>query len=84
MVRRELVPFILSPNRTCRTIMLSVTAAMDMPKERAILSMILSRVKKTKVQAKPGTKNTSINPKIALMIGRRSAQGITELSKSMP
>jgi hypothetical protein len=83
MVRRELVPLILSPNSKCRAIMLSVTTAMDMPKERAILSRILKRLKKTNVQAKPGTKNTSINPRIALMVGRRSAQGITELSSSM-
>jgi len=83
MVRRELVPLILSPNSKCRAIMLSVTTAMDMPKERATLSRILKRLKKTNVQAKPGTKNTSINPRIALMVGRRSAKGITD-SNSWP
>lgn len=55
--------------------MLSVTAAIDRPKERAILSMMLARLKKTSVQAKPGKKNTSMNPRIALRVGRRSRKG---------
>jgi len=39
---------------------------------------MFTRLKKTSVQAKPGTKNTSINPRIALRVGRRSAKGITD------
>jgi hypothetical protein len=80
IIRRELAPVIIIPNSTCRTMMLSVTVAIDRPKERAILSTIFTRLKKTSVQAKPGTKNTMINPRIALMVGRRSAKGITDSS----
>jgi len=75
IISRELRPVILTPINTFRTRMLSVTNAMDRPKERAILSMIFTCLKKTSVQAKPGRKKTSIKPRIALMAGNFSRKG---------
>ena len=80
IMRRELNPVTLIPSSTFRTIMLSETKAIDRPKERTILSMIFTRLKKTSVQAKPGRKKTSINPRIARMVGKRSRKGMANSS----
>ena len=77
IIRMELNPVILILSSTFRVRILSVTRAMDKPKESAILSMILTRLKKTSVQAKPGAKKTNINPRIALTMGMRSRKGKT-------
>ena len=91
IIRTELNPVILTPISLFKENMLSVTTAIDSPKERASLSMILICLKKTSVQAKPGKKKTNINPRSALMKDRRSRKGITnskssliEVSQSMP
>ena len=55
--------------------MVSVTTAIDSPKERTTLSTTFIRLKKTNVQAKPGKKNTSMKPKAALMMGTLSRKG---------
>jgi hypothetical protein len=55
-----------------KTRMLSVTTAMDKPKERTILSRTSICLKKTSVQAKPGTKNTKMKPRIPLMTDKDS------------
>jgi len=75
IISRELNPVILIPSSTFKARILSVTRAMDKPKERTILSITLTRLKKISVQAKPGRKKTSINPRIALMKGKRSRKG---------
>ena len=66
IVSRELSPVILIPSSTFRARILSVTKAMDKPKERTILSMTFTCLKKISVQAKPGRKNTRMNPIVAL------------------
>ena len=90
IIRAELKPVILTPISLFRERRLSVTIAMDSPKERAILSMTLICLKNTSVQAKPGKKKTNINPKSALMMGKRSRKGranwkssLTGVSQSM-
>jgi len=75
IMRIELNPVILIPTSRFKEIRLSVTIAIDSPKERAILSMIFICLKKTSVQVKPGRKKTSMNPRSALMIDRRSRRG---------
>ena len=57
-----------------KTRMLSVTTAIDKPKERAILSRTFTCLKKTRVQAKPGIKNTKMKPRIPLMTGKDSTK----------
>jgi len=56
IIRIEFNPVILTPISIFREKILSVTTAMDNPKERTILSMtfICLRLKNTSVQAKPG------------------------------
>ena len=49
--------------------------AIESPMDTAILSIIFSRLKKTSVQAKPGRKNISMSPIIALTVGKRSMKG---------
>lgn len=71
----ELNPVILIPASLFREKRLSVTIAMDVPKERAILSRTFICLKKTKVQVKPGRKNTRMNPSIALRMDKRSRMG---------
>ena len=75
IIRRELKPVILIPSSIFSARMLRVTTAMDRPKERAILSMRFIFLKKTRVQAKPGRKKTSVNPRSALMMGTCSKKG---------
>lgn len=75
IIRRELRPVILTLNSRFRARMESVTRAMDKPKERAILSRMFTFLKKMSVQAKPGSRKTMINPRSALMTGRRSRKG---------
>jgi hypothetical protein len=75
IIRREWRAVMLTPNNTFRARMLSVTNTMDKPKERAILSIIFICWKKTIVQAKPGRKKTRINPRSALITGKRSKKG---------
>lgn len=81
----ELKPVILTPNNRLRAKILSVTKAIDSPKDNAILSMTLIcfPLKNTKVQAKPGRKKTSINPKRALMTLKRSRKGKIKSTKSL-
>jgi hypothetical protein len=66
IVSSELKPVILIPNNTLRDKILSVTSAIDKPNDKAILSTIPTRLKKTSVQANPGKKNTRMNPIVAL------------------
>lgn len=75
IIRTELNPVILIPITWFKATRLRVTTAIDNPKERAILSMIFIRLKKINVQVKPGRKKTSINPRNALIIGKRSRRG---------
>jgi hypothetical protein len=75
IIRRELRPVTLTPSSKFRARMLSVTTAMDKARERTILSMRFICLKKTSVQAKPGRKKTRINPRNALMMGKRSRKG---------
>jgi len=77
IIRTELNPVILIPISLFRARILSVTVAIDKPKERASLSIIFIclPLKNTSVQAKPGRKNTSTNPNIALMMGNLSRKG---------
>ena len=75
IIRTELRPVILMPSNTFKARMLSVTIAIDKPKERAPLSMTFISLKKTSVHAKPGRKKTSIKPRIALMAGNFSRKG---------
>ena len=56
---------------------------MDSPKERTTLSMKFIRLKKTSVQAKPGRKNIIMNPRNALIIGKRSREGKTNPNSSL-
>ena len=63
--------------------MLSVTIAIDSPKERAALSRAFIRLKKTSVQVKPGRKNTNMNPRIALMMGKGSRRERTNSKNSV-
>ena len=77
ITRRELTPVMLTASSTLRARRLSVTTAMDRPKERAILSITFICLKKTSVQAKPGRKKTRTNPRIALITGKRSKKGNT-------
>ena len=80
IVRTALVPVILIPISLFRAKILSVTVAIDRPKERASLSImfICLLLKNTIVQAKPGRKNTSMKPKVALMAGTLSRKGRAE------
>ena len=77
IISREFNPVILIPSSTFRARILNVTKAMDKPKERTILSITFTRLKKISVQAKPGIKKTRIKPRIALMAGKRSRKGRT-------
>jgi hypothetical protein len=75
IIRREFKPVMLIPSSTFKARILSVTTAMDKPKERAILSMRFICLKKTSVQAKPGRKKTMTKPRSALIAGKRSRKG---------
>jgi len=57
---------------TLRAMTLRVTMAIDRPKERAILSMKATSLKKTSVQQKPGREKTRINPAIARKVDNGS------------
>ena len=84
IIRREFKPVIIIPASTFRAKMLRVTTAIDRPKERAILSKTFIFLKKTSVQAKPGSKKTSIKPRMALMAGKPSNICKNGDSKSKP
>jgi len=71
------------PTSLFRRRRLRVTIAMDSPKERTILSMIFICLKKTSVQAKPGRKNTNMNPRSALTMGSRSKKGKANSNNSL-
>jgi len=75
ITKTELNPVILIPINIFREKILSVTTAIDSPKERTILSMTFICLKKTNVQAKPGTKNTSMKPRAALIMGTLLRKG---------
>lgn len=83
ITRTELNPVSLIPNSQFVDKRLIVTTTMDSPKERATLSKTFICLKKTKVQAKPGKKNTNMKPSIALMIGKRSMMGKTNPRSSL-
>ena len=75
IIRAELKPVILTPISVFRERRLSVTIAMDSPKERASLSMTFTCLKNTSVQAKPGRRKTRINARIDLMTSRPPEAG---------
>ncbi len=81
ITRAELNPLITISRLT--TNRLSVTTAMDSPKERTTLSSTVTCLKKTRVQTKPGKKNTTRNPSIALMTGKRSRKGKAKPNSSL-
>lgn len=83
IIRAELNPVILTPISLFRERRLSVTTAMDRAKERATLSTMVIRLKKTSVQAKPGKKKTNMNPRSALITGKRSRKGKTNPKRSL-
>jgi len=65
MTRREVSAVIGIFSSTLKAMTLRVTMAIDRPKERAILSITASSLKKTSVQQKPGREKTRIKPIIA-------------------
>ncbi len=77
IISTEFSPVILTPISLFRARILSVTRAIDRPRERASLSTIFTclPLKKTSVQAKPGRKNTSMKPRAALMMGKLLRKG---------
>jgi len=75
ITRAELNPVILTPITIFAKRILRVTIAIDRPKERTTLSITFICRKKTKVQAKPGRKNTNRNPSIALRMSTCSRIG---------
>jgi hypothetical protein len=83
IISNELSPLILIPISWFKTRMLSVTIAIDRPKDNATLSKIFTRRKKTSVQVKPGTKNTKMKPKIPLMAGKASPKDKIDLKNSL-
>ncbi len=83
MVISEVEPVIFMPKRTCNTRTPSVTMAIDSPIERTILSMTLTLLKKTNVQAKPGRKKTTTNPIIPRSTGNCWAKGTAKSRSSL-
>jgi len=85
IARTALNPIILMPVNLLRARVLSVTVAIDKPKERASLSIIFIclPLKNTSVQAKPGRKNTSMKPRITLMAGKLSRNGMADPMMSL-
>jgi len=79
MTRTALNPVMLTPASLSKARILRVTIAMERPKERAVLSrrFICLPLKNTSVQAKPGRKNTSAKPSIALMTPKPPEAGST-------
>jgi len=75
MVRKEFRPLILTPKSKFRAHTARVTRAMDRPADSTTLSITATRRKKTSVQAKPGRKKTSRNPRDALRNGTGSSRG---------
>ena len=80
IITSALLPVMRIPSSMLVAIIPSVTRAIDRPMARAIRSMMVSCLKKTNVQAKPGKKKTSITPSIALTADRLSISGITKSS----
>ncbi len=78
---RALAPLIFICSVIFSPMILSVTSAIDSPIDNATLSRTVMFRKMTSVQAKPGRKNTSINPMIALRAGTLSMNGMKELNK---
>ena len=80
MTRTALNPVMLTPASLSKARILRVTMAMERPKERAVLStaFICLPLKNTSVQAKPGRKNTSTKPSIALMTPKPPEAGSTD------
>jgi len=79
IISTELSQVILTSTSQFKERMPSVTTAIDRPKERTTLSRIFTCLKKMRVQAKPGRKNTNINARIALMTGKGSRVGKAKL-----
>ena len=78
IIRTELNPITLAPVSLVTKRRISVTTTIDSAKDRRILSKTFICLKKTRVQAKPGRKNTKMKPSIALMTGKRSRNGETD------
>jgi hypothetical protein len=85
IITSTLNPVTLKLIRRFRASMLRVTRVMDNPIEMASLSMIFIclPLKKISVQAKPGRKNTSNTPKIALTAGKLSRKGRKDSKASL-
>ena len=85
IARTALDPVIFIPISLFRARILSVTAAIDKPKERASLStrFICLPLKNTSVQAKPGKRNTSMKPRTPLMAGMLSRKGTADPMTSL-
>ena len=83
ITRVELKPVMLIPISLFMKKILSVTTTMDSANEKVTLSMMFIRLKKTRVQANPGRKNTNREPSIALMTGKRSRRGKTDSKSSL-
>lgn len=75
IVSKVFRPVILTPKSKLRVHTTRVTRAMDSPKDNTTLSITVSCPKKTSVQAKPGRKKTSRNPRNALRNGTCSSKG---------
>ena len=83
ITKAELNPVILISISLFKASRLSVTTAIESPKERTILSRIFICRKKTSVQAKPGRKKTSMNPRIALRTDNCSRKGKANSNKPL-
>ena len=71
MVISEVDPVMVMLKRICRTRIPSVTMAMDSPSERTILSMTLTLLKKTNVQAKENDDKADNRPESRKLFGKR-------------
>jgi hypothetical protein len=83
IIRTELKPVILATLNPVTKRRLRVTTTIESAKERRSLSKTLICLKKIRVQAKPGRKNTNMKPSIALMAGTRSRKGKTNPNSSL-
>lgn len=83
IITKALNPVILTPNKTFAKRTLSVTIAIERPKDRAILSITFICLKKIRVQANPGNKNTNMKPIIALIKGTLSRIGRANPNSSL-
>lgn len=80
IVRTALNPVMLTPNSLFKARMLKDTVAIERSKERAVLStaFFCLPLKNTSILAKPGIKNISVKPSIALMAAKPPETDNTE------